>query len=104
MRIEVEIDGQQKEIKIKKIKAKHQTEILKISDKLSRKEIGMEEFLDYEDKLIEKLTDLSKEELDELTVEDKNKIRNYIYETTTDLGFTNGSEKPVNLLNSENQK
>ena len=82
MKIKINMDSGEKEIEIKGLKAKHKldfvskvSQLAKISKGDKIEAIGeMKEFLDFQDKMAIEVISLTKEEYEDLELEESNKI------------------------------
>ena len=82
MKLKIVLNDSEKEIEIKGLKGKHKknfikkiTEISKLAKEDSMTAVGqMTEFLDYQDDLNLELINLTKEEYEDLDLEEQNKI------------------------------
>ncbi|KKN09276.1 hypothetical protein LCGC14_1048300 [marine sediment metagenome] len=86
MKLKIKVQGEEKEVIVSGLKGKHRKNFLKMmqgiaektkKDNLSAVQDAIE-FLDYQDDLAVEVTDLSKEEFENLDLEEANKILNAI--------------------------
>jgi len=82
MKVKINTDSGEKEVEIKGLRGKHRKQFLvkirEVSEKAKEKDIGaigqMSEFLDYQDDLLVEVSNLGKEEYDNLELEEQNKL------------------------------
>ena len=82
------------------MKGKHAKRLVKVYEKLQQEEgdsKSVKAFLDEQQKIMQELTGMTEEELDDLLIEEKNKILAAIMEKMEEsLGFTRSLQKPGN--------
>ena len=96
MKTKIKVNGEVREIEIK-LKGKDQKEFLKVIGDLAKKMKDQEgdperllgeseDFLNYQDKMLSEKTGLTMEEVDDLDLEDKNKLTGEIRAVLLPLG------------------
>ncbi len=86
MKIKINVQGQEKEVIISGLKGKHRKNFLKMMQRIAEKTKKDNlsavqdaiEFLDYQDELAVEVTNIDKEEFENLDLEEANKILNAI--------------------------
>jgi len=97
MEIEITKDGQVMKLTLKGLKGKHVKSLLKAMMDLESSSSPKEDLTNYLNKIDEiacKISNLTMEELDDLDIEDKEKITKYVSDKVNNsLGFLNPSVK-----------
>jgi hypothetical protein len=91
MKIEVVLDGERKEIELKSLKGREVDKFTREMLKLQKSEDMSEDFFEFQNKqksLASQISGLSIEQLDDLCVDDRSKIYDYINsKVETSMGF-----------------
>ena len=86
MKVKIKLGDQEKDVEISGLKGKHRKNFLQMMQKIAKKTKTDDlsavqdavEFLDYQDELAIEVTNLNKEEFEDLDLEEANKILNAI--------------------------
>lgn len=100
-KIKIKTDEGEREVELKNLKGRHVKKALKLMTKIQRED-GSENlpavanYTDYLDELASELSGISVEELDDLDIDEKNKIIGKVQEKISfKLDFSTSSLKPV---------
>lgn len=91
MKVKIHLDGEEKEIEVKNPKGRHVKKLWDYFEEMQKDEIkGAKEYINYVDEISAELSGLTVEQLDELDIEEKNKItKNFTEHAFSNMDFGN---------------